>query len=288
MDDEAPEERVARARQFVARLLRGELFVPSRDEPLYNEPLVAEDIVYLNVRGLAISDPGWLSQLLDAEKPEGSLRELVQACTDPSYSPLHDMYYFERDPWRWWAIRERIFINSRADETPKVAKHLVDAVLDKAGLYPGVELLRIRGPETVGRRIDGITVFTSIREGTARVVTALADYRAKHRGHFMQETVPASDPVLAGVSIGEEPSGDLFGIESFVGLRSRLIHEAMVEAKKRGHSESGFRELVDERFRENGIDPSAPHRNLSSEQPAQAPFAVARKASKRRWWWPFT
>lgn len=302
------EERLARARQFITELLRGELFVPGPDSPLLQEALVEDDIVYLNARGLALADPQWLTEKLAAPSPHAELQELVRQCMTPDYVPLADLFYLERRPFQWWSIRERIFINPQADQANAIVEFLTTTVLDDGHRFPGVELIRICGPKTVGSRVDGLIVFTCGGDATQRVLDVLREYQIKHRARFRQHCVPLSNPVLPGVSIGEEPGGPLAGIEGFVGLRMRLTAEALREVTERGDSQTEFKELVLARFRASGIDPELPHRNLAGVAPADAHAAPAPEspapknagrasadvrtatAAKRirRWWWPFS
>lgn len=272
----APPEAVARAHRFVRDLLAGRIIPP--DQALDATAWVSESVVYANVRGLQLAAPDALAAALDEPSVDPRLAALVRGCVPSAYDEATDTLHLERERFAWWDLRERVFVNVLPHGTTALRRCLVDEVLDRPDDHPGVELLRLLGSRTIGTTGDGLTVLTRTPEASERVVRVLARYQQDHAADFGRRVPATSNPVLRGVAVGSEPAGRHAGVESFSSLRLRLIAEALREAR----SERAFQGRVDERFRANGIDPAAPHRNLAASPDAPEP------ARKRRWWWPWS
>ncbi|MDP7037832.1 MAG: T3SS effector HopA1 family protein, partial [Myxococcota bacterium] len=182
---------------------------------------------------------------------------------DVDVARLHSTFFrFERANWQPETIRERVYINARADHAPEVMDFVVKEIIDNPGKFPGVEMAKISGAAAVSGRSENIVIYTSGDEATTRVLDAIASYTESKPNHFMKSTPMLTDGKALGVATGAEPSGDLGGRYSFGSLRAEAISKALAEAKHRGASEAEFISLVEDNFRALGVDPEAPHRNL--------------------------
>lgn len=128
---------------------------------------------------------------------------------------------------------------------------------------------KIAGPLSLGKRSDGILVYTPNREVAEAVVVVL---KGADRGWFAPGTprlTEASDLDGVGVSLAEEPPQIAVGIrntpqQSFGSLRSELIAAALLDSvfnertAYTGRDFGLFCGAVETAFRGYGLDPNAP------------------------------
>jgi hypothetical protein len=169
---------------------------------------------------------------------------------------------FERASWKPDEIRERIFIHARADYAPDIFKFLIRNILDQPDIFPGVEMAKIANPPALSNRTDNIVIYTTGTEATERVLKALRTYQKIHSHHFMNDFPKMTEGKFPGVSVAEEPLPPWRGLESFASLRIKAITDALLQTTQEGKDKEYYKQLVDKKLREVGVDPLNPHRNL--------------------------
>lgn len=253
-------ERIARAKRLITDVLEGRVVGPQ--EKPWRSPLVAEDIVYINARGLALTEPAWLIDRIRDSGYAQSLRALVDSATRPGLSKIEDMVRFERPEFAWWAIAERVFIRPGPTHITPLTRHIIEQVLDRPEASPGVELMRVRGRMSMEGSTDVMVVYATDEDAADRVVEVLRTYDSQYPGAFVAGHPTGARQILPGIARGAEPRGEHQGVESFASLRVRLTQQALAEVEEQGGGRAVFQDRVLELFRAAGIDPNDPSRNL--------------------------
>jgi len=166
-------------------------------------------------------------------------------------------FRFERQNWHPDQIKQRVYLNCAADHAHDVMRHVVQQIIDNPAKFPGVEMAKLSGPGAVSGRSENIVIYTHGDDASARVLDAVAQYRAQHQNHFMSGTPAFTEQMAPGVAIGDEPAIGGGGV-SFGSLRADVIESALSKATDR----ASFGKLVDEGLKRVQVNPQQPHRNL--------------------------
>jgi hypothetical protein len=198
--------------------------------------------------------PGAGNQISDAVQPGSPLRGRVE----------RSFFRFEREGADLnelvsrGAIRERIYINASADHATEVMHFVVRDIIDNPSEFPGIFMSKLTGPGGVARRADAIVIYAEDRAAVERVLQRTQGYHSKNPTHFQTSTPPMTNQVLDGVSLASEPlnSG---GMVSFGQLRSEAISASVLTSG----TQEEFIEQTLRNLRAAGVNPNAPHLNLS-------------------------
>ena len=162
------------------------------------------------------------------------------------------------------AVSERIYLDIRADQATRVMQHIVAGVIDNPVGFPRIVAAKLTGPTGVQKRVDAIVIYGQDQAAMASVLDWVRNYQSSNPAAFGLATPPMTEQVLPGVGVGSEPL-PRHGGESFGGLRTSLIENALRQTMASSGTQIEFERLVDEAFRSAGINAEQPHLNAKSE-----------------------
>jgi hypothetical protein len=177
-------------------------------------------------------------------------------------------HHFDREgfdmsnPVHLASIKERIYLNVDANSAPEVLQKIIKDIIDNREKFPGVPKVKLAIEASIGKRPEGIVIYTQSKESADMVLKEIKAYQKQNPAHFKTSTPPMTEPVSPGISVGSEPIGSV-GDKSFGGERSRAIQEALRESVRNNETQEQFKQRVLECFRQHGIDPDNPHLNLT-------------------------
>lgn len=175
-----------------------------------------------------------------------------------------DTLHFHRADADPQAAKEQVFLQVPPEFVPQLMAALVPEVIDSRRAFPGVLGCRVASPFWPAP--GNVVLSTQGGEDTERVLSWLAKLHQAQPTWFGQETPPLSEPRRPGIAVGQVPPRDRYPDETFESLRAQVLHSVACEGSERQLGAEAFSALFDARWREAGLDPMAPHRNLQAVQ----------------------
>lgn len=173
---------------------------------------------------------------------------------------LTTFYRFERQNMNPANVKERVYLNAKADHAPDLMRHVVKNIIDNPDAFPGVEMAKLSGPNSVGNRCENIVIYTSGDEATQRVLQEVERLQAENPTMFNTSVPKMTEQKAPGIAIGAEPT-QYGGRRSFGSLRADVIAGALAQTLRGGGNEQDFMSVVAQALRSEGIPPDAPHKN---------------------------
>jgi hypothetical protein len=178
-----------------------------------------------------------------------------------------------------------IYINANLAHIHAVAEFAVRGIVDNPEAFPGVVRVRIGGPDVVRRQTNTIAIEVEGAANLPAVIAALQAYGRQHPSRLNAEVPEMTQPVGKGMSMVENPTPPMVGIDLFArmdygfveittdpaaSVRTTALRLAWRDSMEAQRTEGGdllthFTANVRKRFREFGIDPDQPWRNLRDD-----------------------
>ena len=173
-----------------------------------------------------------------------------------------DTFYFDRSGADLDSAKEQVFLQVPPDHLPALMAELVPKALDNKGQHTGVLRCEVASPFWPAP--GNVVLSTTGGEETERLLALLAKLHRAQPEWFADETPPLSEPRLAGISVGQIPPRERYPNETFESLRAQVLHSVACEASEQDLGPKAFGELFEARWREAGLDPTAPHQHIEA------------------------
>lgn len=173
-----------------------------------------------------------------------------------------DTFYFDRSDVDLAQAKEQVFLQVPPEHLPALMAELVPKALDNNAQHTGVLRCEVASPFWPAP--GNVVLSTTGGEDTERLLALVAKLHRSQPEWFGKETPPLTEPRLPGVSVGQIPPRDRYPDETFESLRAQVLHSVACEASEQDLSPKAFAKLFDSRWREAGLNPTAPHQHIDA------------------------
>jgi HopA1 effector protein family len=170
--------------------------------------------------------------------------------------------HFQSERFNYKKVTQRIYLNTNVNHSTNIARLLLEEVLANPKKYPGVELVKVSGPEGATRRTENIVVYTHNEAASARVIARLNEYKKQHPESFKSEVPYFTKEVSKGISVGDQPRNPQ---QSFGEKRTDAIAKAIRETATVAELVERFESIVDGFLKKDGVNPVVPHLDKGSK-----------------------